>query len=254
MLADLTYPSAVGPTKRPALMYVHGGRWRSGTRSDDSAANVAKWAGSGYFTMTIEYRLVGGSPAPAPYEDMLCAIRWLHTHAEQYNVDPDRIYLIGFSSGGHLVTLAASLADGPFKRVGGWENARTDVRAVISTGGAYDLTTLSWGNLWSPVSGDVTEARRLASPVHQLTARSRPMMIVHSDDDKSVPVQQAVDMVKALQAAKVAHRFLHYKDRGHMGATEEVLEEVRAFIAEVEAAPPRPEGLDGIRITRGDVR
>ena len=41
-------------------------------------------------------------------------------------------------------------------------------------------------------------------------------------------------MVKALEAAKVPHRFLHYKDRGHMGATEEVLAEVRAFIAELE--------------------
>jgi hypothetical protein len=41
-------------------------------------------------------------------------------------------------------------------------------------------------------------------------------------------------MVKALEAAKVPHRFLHYKDRGHMGATEEVLKEVRGFIAEVE--------------------
>jgi acetyl esterase/lipase len=235
LLADLAYPS--GGATRPALMYVHGGRWRSGTRSDDSAANVAKWAESGFFTMTIEYRLVGGSPAPASYEDMLCAIRWLHTHAAEYNVDPDRIYLIGFSSGGHLVTLAATLGDGSFKRVGGSENARTDVRGVIATGGAYDLNTLSWGNLWTPVTGDPIEARRLASPLHQVTAASKPMLIVHSDDDKSVPVQQAIDMAKALEAAKVYHRFVHYKDRGHMGATEEVLTEVRAFIQEVEKRP-----------------
>jgi acetyl esterase/lipase len=234
LLADLAYPSASSPTRRPAFVYVHGGRWRSGTRVDDSWKNISKWVEDGYFTMTVEYRLVGGSPAPASYEDTLCAIRWLHTHAAEYNVDPDRIYLIGFSSGGHLVTLAASLGDGPFKRVGGWENARTDVRAVIATGGAYDLNTLSWGNLWTPLIGDPIEARRLASPLHQVTATSRPMMIVHSDDDKSVPVQQAHDMVKALAAAKVPHKFLHYKDRGHMGATEEVLKEVKAFIAEVE--------------------
>jgi dipeptidyl aminopeptidase/acylaminoacyl peptidase len=112
------------------------------------------------------------------------------------------------------------------------------VRAVISTGGAYDLTTLPWGDLWNPVTGDVTEARRLASPLHQVTPKSRPMMIVHSDDDKSVPIGQAVDMTKALEAAKVPHRFLHYKDRGHMGATEEVLREVREFIAQIEKAVP----------------
>jgi dipeptidyl aminopeptidase/acylaminoacyl peptidase len=71
--------------------------------------------------------------------------------------------------------------------------------------------------------------------MHQVTPKSRPMMIVHSDDDKSVPIQQARDMVKALSAAKVPHRFLHYTDRGHMGATQEVLTEVRAFIAQVES-------------------
>lgn len=234
LLADIAYPDGPGP--HPALVYVHGGRWRSGTRVDASSANVAQWANSGYFTMTVEYRLVGGSPAPAPYLDVLTAIRWLHAHAAKYRVDPDRIYLIGFSSGGHMVTLAATLGDGPFKRVGGWENARSDVRAVISTGGAYDLTTLSWGNLWTPVDGDVAEARRLASPLYQITKTSRPMLIVHSDDDKSVPIGQAIDMVKALQAAGVPHRFVHYKDRGHLGATEEVLQEVRTFIAEVEKA------------------
>jgi acetyl esterase/lipase len=232
LLADIAYPQ--GTERLPAIMYVHGGRWQGGTRDDASAANVAKWAESGFFTMTIDYRLVGGSPAPAPYEDLLCAIRWLHTHAAEYRVDPDRIYLIGFSSGGHMVSLAATLGDGPFKRVGGWENARTDVRAVISTGGGYDLNTLSWGNLWTPVSGDVVAARRQASPLHQITPQTKPILIVHSDDDKSVPIQQAIDMDKALDAAKVRHKFVHYKDRGHVGATEEVLKEVRAFIAELE--------------------
>jgi acetyl esterase/lipase len=234
LLADLAYPAGASSSKRRALVYVHGGRWRSGTRVDDSWKNVAKWAADGYFTMTVEYRLVGGSPAPAAYQDTLCAIRWLHSHAAEYNVDPDRIYLIGFSSGGHLVTLAASLGDGPFKRTGGWEDARTDVRAVIATGGAYDLNTLSWGNLWQPISGDPVEARKIASPMHQVNAKSRPMMIVHSDDDQSVPVQQARDMDAKLAAAGVMHRFLHYQDRGHMGATEDVLKEVKAFIAEVE--------------------
>jgi dipeptidyl aminopeptidase/acylaminoacyl peptidase len=158
----------------------------------------------------------------------------VHAHADQYGIDPDRIYLIGNSAGGHMVTLAATLGEGPYERISGWENARSDVRAVISAAGAYDLNTLSWGNLWTPVDGDVTEARRLASPLHQVTPKSRPMLIVHSDDDKSVPIQQAIDMVKALQAANVPHRFVHYKDRGHLGATEEVLREVRSFIAEVE--------------------
>jgi dipeptidyl aminopeptidase/acylaminoacyl peptidase len=165
---------------------------------------------------------------------MRCAIRWLHAHAGDYGVDPERIYLIGQSAGGHMVSLAATLGDGPYPRAGGWDGARSDVRAVISVAGAYDLNTLSWGNLWTPVAGDVIEARRLASPMTHVNAATKPTLVIHSDDDRSVPVQQAVDFVEKLKASGVTHRFVHYTDRGHMGITEDVVKEARAFIAEVE--------------------
>ena len=59
--------------------------------------------------------------------------------------------------------------------------------------------------------------------------------MIHSDDDQSVPVQQALDMVKALEAAKIPHKFVRYKDRGHVGLTDEVLQEARAFIGQLVA-------------------
>ena len=70
--------------------------------------------------------------------------------------------------------------------------------------------------------------------MHHVTTASTPILVLHSDDDESVPVQQAVDMVQALEKASVLHRFVRYADRGHMGITEEVVQEARAFIAEVE--------------------
>jgi acetyl esterase/lipase len=177
---------------------------------------------------------VGASPAPAAYQDVQTAIRWVHAHADEYGIDPDRIYLIGNSSGSHLVALAATLGEGPYERVGGWEDARSDVRAVISAAGPYDLNTLSWGNLWTPVGGDVWEARRLASPIHHIGPGTKPILVIHSDDDRSVPIDQAVDMAAALEAANVLHRFVHYEDRGHMSVTDEAIEHTLAFIAEVE--------------------
>ena len=71
--------------------------------------------------------------------------------------------------------------------------------------------------------------------VNHVSATTKPILVIHSDDDKSVPVQQAVDMAAKLQAAGVQHRFVHYTDRGHMGITDDVVREARAFIAEVEA-------------------
>jgi dipeptidyl aminopeptidase/acylaminoacyl peptidase len=67
-----------------------------------------------------------------------------------------------------------------------------------------------------------------------VSAATRPFLVIHSDDDKSVPVQQAVDFVAKLQAAGVRHRFVHHTDRGHMGITDEVVKETRAFISELE--------------------
>ena len=232
LLANLAWPDGPGP--RPAILSVHGGRWRAGNRTDASSIKVVSWAEFGFFAMSIDYRLVGGSPAPAPYLDFRCAIRWLHAHADDYGVDPDRVYVIGQSAGGHMVSLAATLGDGAYPKVGGWESAKSDVRAAISVAGAYDLNTLSWGNLWTPPSGNVDEARREASPRTHVSSTTKPMLIIHSDDDRSVPVQQAVDFVDKLKAAAVIHRFVRYTDRGHMGITDEVVKEARAFIATVE--------------------
>jgi len=235
VLADIAYPvDKVEEGGLPAIIYVHGGRWRAGSRVNDEGLQVAEWAGIGFFAMTIDYRLVGATPAPAPYQDVLTAVRWMHAHAEEYDVDPDRIYLIGNSSGAHLVALVATLGEGPYERIGGWEDARSDVRAVISAAGPYELNTLSWGNLWTPIAGDSQEARRIASPIHAAGPGTKPILIVHSDDDRSVPVDQAIDMAEVLDSENIHHRFVHYTDRGHMSVTDEVMEETLDFIAEVE--------------------
>jgi acetyl esterase/lipase len=232
LLADIAYPDGGGPL--PAIISVHGGRWRAGNRTDASSIKVDQWARFGFFAMSIDYRLVGGSPAPAPYQDMLCAIRWVHAHAQEYRIDPDRVYLIGQSAGGHMVSLFATLGEGPYKKTGGWDTARSDVKAVISVAGAYELNTLSWGNLWTPLNEDVEKARALASPLAHVTASTKPLLVIHSDDDRSVPIQQAVDMAKALERAGTINRFVHYTDKGHMGITDLIIQEARAFIAEQE--------------------
>lgn len=232
LLANLAYPD--GPGLRPAIISVHGGRWRAGNRTDASSIKVTHWAEFGFVALSVDYRLVGGSPAPACYTDVRCAIRWVHAHAGDYGIDPERVYLIGQSAGGHMVSLAATVGDGPYPKTGGWDTARSDVRAVVSVAAAYDLPSLSWGNLWTPVTGNVDEARRQASPMNHVSATTKPILVIHSDDDKSVPVQQAVDFVGRLAAAKVPHRFVHFTDRGHMGITDDVIREARAFITEME--------------------
>ncbi|MCI0621810.1 MAG: alpha/beta hydrolase [Acidobacteria bacterium] len=235
LLADIAYPE--GKDRLPVILIVHGGRWRVGSKNDPvHSTKICPWAESGFFAMAINYRLVGATPAPASYQDLQTAIRWVHAHAQHYRIDANRIYLIGYSAGGHGVALAATLGEGPYPRTGGWENVRVDIRAAISVSAPYDLNTLSWGNLWTPLSGDVETARRIASPIRNIGSTTKPILIIHSDDDRSVPIQQAIDMEQALEVAKVPHKFIHYKDKGHVGLTDDVNKEARVFIAEVQAA------------------
>lgn len=233
LVADIAYPQGDGPF--PAIISVHGGRWVGSHKNDprEGAIDVARWAGFGLFAMTIDYRLAGGSPPPACYQDLQCAIRWVHAHAGEYPIDPERIFLIGMSAGGHLVSLAATLGEGSFPRTGGWEKASSEIRGAISLSGPYDLETLSWGNLWKPATGDPMEARRLASPIRHITAQSKPILILHSDNDGSVPIQQAVEMAAALEKTGARHRISLYKNQGHMRVTEDVIKESRAFIEEI---------------------
>ena len=235
LLADVAWPESDAPV--PALISVHGGRWRGGHKRDRSTIVVKQWAEFGFFAMSIDYRLVGASPVPACYQDMQCAVRYVHAHAHEFNVDTDRIFLIGQSAGGHMVSLAATLGDGPFERTGGWEDASNSFRAAISVAANYELTTLSWGNIWTPSSGAAVEARKLASPVTHVSKESRPLLILHSDNDRSVPIDNALLMVDALKQAGAVHTFHRYPDMGHMGINDEVIRRAREFIARQSQVP-----------------
>jgi acetyl esterase len=231
LLADVAYPEGKGPF--PVILSVHGGRWFRESKVTHSAIKVRPWAGFGFFAMSIEYRLIGCTPAPACYQDVLCAIRWLHAHATNYPLDPRRIFLMGQSAGGHMVSLAATLGAGPFPLTGGWEDQKHDFRAALCVSAPYELTKLDWGSGWTPVGQEPVVARQLASPINHVSATMKPLLVMHSDDDPSVTVQQALDMVQALEKAKVRHRFVHHKDKGHMAITDDVIREARAFIAEI---------------------
>jgi acetyl esterase len=228
LLADVAYPESKQPL--PVILSVHGGRWRGGHKRDASTINVKQWAGFGFFAISIDYRLVGCTPAPACYQDMQCALRFVHANSEKYNLDTKKIFLIGQSAGGHMVSLAATLGDGPFPRTGGWEKVSNDFRAVISVAANYELTGLSWGNIWTPAGDDPIMARKLASPVNHVRKDTKPHLLLHSDNDQSVPIDNALLMVDALRKAGVTFTFQRYPKMGHMGINEEVIKQSLDFI------------------------
>jgi dipeptidyl aminopeptidase/acylaminoacyl peptidase len=160
----------------------------------------------------------------------------VHANAEKYHVDTKRVFLIGQSAGGQMVSLAATLGDGPYPRTGGWEKASNDIAAAISVAAAYDLPSLDWGALWSPTGVDAAEARKQASPNMHVTKESKPLLFLHSVNDRSVPIGNALIMVDVLKKTGAKHTFHRYPEMGHMGINQEVIDKSLAFIKEVSAS------------------
>ena len=102
----------------------------------------------------------------------------------------------------------------------------------------YELTTLSWGDIWTPAAGDPIAGRKAASPINHVTKTMKPLLVIHSDNDHSVPIDDALGMVEALKQAGADYKFHRYPEAGHMGITDEVIARSLEFIKEQSAKKP----------------
>ncbi len=186
----------------PLLVFIHGGGWKSGKRSD-YLVYLAGFAEKGYMTATVSYRLKRDSIYPACVEDISDAVTWLFENAENYGYDPDRIALIGGSAGAHLALLAGY----------GWKDFRLQkdgtanthrIKAVVDIYGPVDLTTeyaqkqrLATGFIGHSYA-EKPELYREASPITWLKSTAPPTLILHGTSDKLVPISQSVTLKSRL--------------------------------------------------------
>src|SRR5271170_7737087 len=90
---------AHGP--QPALIFMHGGGSILGTK-EASVMSIVPWLEMGWNVFNVEYRLAKVSLAPAAVEDCLCALRFIAAQAKTYDIDTNRLVVMGESAGGHL--------------------------------------------------------------------------------------------------------------------------------------------------------
>lgn len=102
-------PTAV-PGPVPALFYIHGGGFVTGSVDTEHAGAVALAASLRVVVVSVEYRLAPEHPFPAGIEDCYCGLLWLAEHAGELGVDPDRVALYGQSAGGGLAAALALVA------------------------------------------------------------------------------------------------------------------------------------------------
>ncbi len=112
LLADLHLPARL-ETPSAAIIWIHGGGWRSGNRH--IGPDLSRFfAPRGFAMIAIDYRHSGRATFPAQIEDVKTAIRWVRSIAAGYHIDASRIGLWGASSGGHLAALAGLTGDDRF--------------------------------------------------------------------------------------------------------------------------------------------
>ena len=107
----LDFYAAIGRTKAPCVIVIHGGGWDNGDRAQISPFN--DWlARCGYAVAAVSYRLAPEAIWPAQREDVRAAVAFVKEHAADWGVDPSRIVLLGRSAGGQIAEACAySLCD-----------------------------------------------------------------------------------------------------------------------------------------------
>ena len=234
---DLYVPAA--PAKRTALLFVHGGGFREGSK-EQMGLLCALYARTGFVAATIDYRLAPAHPFPAALEDTQQAIRWLRAQATVRGFDARRIILIGYSAGGNL-SLMAGLADG------------SGVAAIISAAGPTDLGELLAQTPLAQLKQDLREyllttPAALASPINRVSPGDPAVYLFHGQQDTLVPVAQSVVMAQRLQASGVPVLLRVFPNGGHeilLPNTpqlpnpnyETLVQEMTRFIVAVELQP-----------------
>jgi acetyl esterase/lipase len=105
----LYQPSAVERPK-PALLWMHGGGYVMGSPEQETLMVKQMVSAIGCVGVSVNYRLAPETHHPGPIEDCYAALKWLHTHANELEVDPTRIAIAGSSAGGGLAAALALLA------------------------------------------------------------------------------------------------------------------------------------------------
>ena len=124
----------------PAILCIHGGGFRAGTRQGYDGLCV-QLAEQGYVAVTVSYRLAPKYPFPAAIHDVKAAVRWLRANAAKYHIDPERIGVTGGSAGGHLAQFLGVTGDvKEFEGDGGNPEQSSRVACVVNYYGPSDFT------------------------------------------------------------------------------------------------------------------
>jgi acetyl esterase/lipase len=195
LLADVYQPDPL-LSLDTAVILLHGGAWRFGSRAD-MAPYARILSEFGFLAIAAEYRLLGEAAYPAQLDDVRDVIAWVRSQADTLGVDPRKIAVEGFSAGGHLALIAAgSAAERPESAVAAVVAFFAPPRLDAPT--PPGVPSLAEGLLGPQPSAAAIQA---ASPVHRIGAGHPPTFLLGGMADFLVPPAATLELFHALVAA-----------------------------------------------------
>jgi len=217
------FEKAGGPTKKPAVIFVHGGPprqmllgWHYSDYYSNEYAENQRLADMGFVVLSVNYRLgIGyghefhhppksGTRGASEYLDVKAGAEYLRSRPQ---VDPARIGIYGGSYGGFLTAMALAKNSDLFA-------------AGVDIHGVHDWTTDAprprrIGFEQPPDYDRAIDVAFRSSPVAYVSGWKSPVLLIHGDDDRNVPVDQTVDLVQRLAAAGVPYEEIIIPDDTH---------------------------------------
>ena len=240
---DLIYPEDKEKAY-PCIVWICGGAWVS---MDKSAhlAYLSELARKGFAVASVQYRTSNEARFPAQLQDVKAAIRYLRAHAERYHIDPERFGVMGESAGGYLTCMAALCEDSGYD-VGEYLEYSSRVQAACPwypptdfRGFPYDSPEQCAASpesllLGKNVMRNQEEALSLC-PVSFVTKDAPPFLIIHGNQDRTVPFAQGVLLHDKLEEAGCDVTLLELEGADHADRQffqKEIWEEIARFFGE----------------------
>lgn len=212
---DVYIPSGEWKNNRPAVLFIHGGGFKSGDKAEYRSASVcADLARAGYVAVSCNYVLsTKEKPAVWPQNIADCreAVRWMRQNARDLGIDPQRIAVAGGSAGGYLALMVGLTDEKP--ELGGNPNApvSSKVSAVIDMYGVTSCSKHGQETLVNPGP----DADKIFSPMSYVTPKSVPILILHGTADKTVDIKESKNLEEVLVKNKVDYNFVEIEEAEH---------------------------------------
>ncbi|GAA0877611.1 hypothetical protein GCM10009119_05790 [Algoriphagus jejuensis] len=233
---DVYLPAGRSPEKTPLLIYLHGGGWIDGDKSEFLQFKpLIEQEFPHYAFISLNYRLfdfVSESNGIVEQEqDVIAAFDYIESQLADWNIS-DEMVISGASAGGHLALLHA------------YKNNSSDLKAAVAFFPPTDLASLyGFNNLTSiglaALLGGTPETKPSAyhdtSPINFVDALDVPTIFFHGDLDQVVPISQSHLLKNELQSENVRHQFTSVPGQGHgftAAAYTESLRQAKNFIGE----------------------